>query len=154
MLSAASLITSLFVLIVPSLLSVSPLFSSWFLWERAIAVISLYKRSVPWNLLLSLSPATDIRLLYPDTSSLILSAIESASALRLIVTGLSVVSESSSAYDLLIVIELLIEARSSSFTSNMALDGYCETLSNPRVLMSEAFLATKALLSMLLVSLK
>ena len=93
--------------------------------------------------MLALSLAADIRLLYPDTSSLILSAIESASALRLIVTGLSVTSESSSAYDLLIVTRLFMEERSSSFMLNF--EGYCATRSSPRVLINAALADTSVL---------
>ena len=42
----------------------------------------------------------------------------------------------------MIVIELLIDERSSPSTSNMALDGYCVTLSSPRVSMSSWLLAS------------
>ena len=73
--------------------------------------------------------------MYPETSSPILSVIESVSSLRLMVTGSSVVLLKFIANALLIVISLDAEDRSSPLIENIALDGYCDTLSKPNALM-------------------
>ena len=103
----ADITASLSTLIEPSSSIERPLLLSVILCASAIRVNSRLRRSLPSNPRLELCLNTEIILLYPDKSSLIVSTIELSSVLRDIIDGVSpVVCFKWIAYVLLIFMSL------------------------------------------------